>query len=212
MRIPDYLLEGYRRFRRGRFADEATRFRNLAAGEQPSTMVIGCADSRVDPAIIFGSGPGELYVVRNVAALVPPFEMGGGYHGTSTALEFAVTSLKVKHIVVMGHGQCCGIAAALAAVDERPAGQFIGPWMSLLDDVRDRLIEITATSPASVRQKALERMAVQQSLANLLTFPFIEAAVDIGTLNLEGAWFSIGDGELHWLDWDRGVFELVEAS
>ena len=136
--IPAGLAAGYRRFRRERYAAEAERYRALASGQRPRTMVIACADSRADPATIFSAAPGELFVVRNVAALVPPFEEGGGYHGTSAAIEFAVTELAVPDIVVMGHGLCGGIAAALA---ERPRGRFIGPWVELLAGLREELLQ-----------------------------------------------------------------------
>ena len=210
--MPSELAQGYRRFRQGRYVEEANRYRELAEGQTPRTMIIACADSRVDPATIFAAGPGELFVVRNVAAIVPPCDPDGGYHGTSAAIEFAVTGLKVANIVVMGHGQCGGISAALAAADDRPVGQFIGPWVSLIKDVRDDLLLRSPDKDAQERQRSLERMAVQQSLENLMTFPFISEAVDAGRLELSGAWFSIMEGELHWLDWDRGMFERVAVD
>ena len=210
--MPDDLAAGYRRFRQGRYVEEEARYRELAEGQTPRTMIIACADSRVDPATIFAAGPGELFVVRNVAAIVPPCDPDGGYHGTSAAIEFAVTGLKIANIVVMGHGQCGGISAALAAAEDHPVGQFIGPWVGLIKDVRDELLARSPDADANERQRSLERMAVQQSLHNLLTFPFIVEAVDAGRLELSGAWFSIMEGELHWLDWDRGVFERVAAD
>lgn len=209
MDIPEELREGYRRFRAGRYVDEAERYRALARGQQPGTMVIGCADSRVDPATIFSAGPGELFVVRNVAALVPPCEETGAYHGTSAALEFAVSVLGVANIVVLGHAMCGGVAAALAAAEQRPVGRFIRPWVELLADIRDELIERAESPDAESRQKALERMAVQQSLHNLTSFPFVAEAVGEGRLRLGGAWFSIAEGALLWLDRDTGVFEPV---
>lgn len=221
--IPPELMSGYARFRQGRYAEEAERFRKLAAGQAPRTMVIGCADSRVDPATIFSAAPGELFVVRNVAALVPPCEAAGTYHGTSAAVEFAVTGLRVSNIVVLGHGQCGGVAAALAAAENKPVGQFIGPWVGLLATVRDELMERSPgvdehsrlrglMQDADVRQRALEHMAVQQSLENLLTFPFVSEAIQDQKLALHGSWFSIAEGELRWLDWDRGEFTAVSTS
>lgn len=213
MKIPPALRDGYRRFRHERFRAEAERYRVLAKkGQQPRTMLIGCADSRVDPATILSAGPGELFVVRNVAALVPPYDETAGYHGTSAALEFAVTSLEVADIVVMGHGMCGGIAASLAAVEQRPVGRFIGPWVDLISGIRDELLERGVPLHPEHRQKALERMAVQQSLVNLMTFPFVRDRVDRGLLALHGAWFSIAEAELQWLDWDAGVFEPVAPS
>jgi len=208
-RMPQELADGYRRFREGRFVEEEARYRELAEGQTPRTMIIACADSRVDPATIFAAGPGELFVVRNVAAIVPPCDTSGGYHGTSAAIEFAITGLKVENIVVMGHGLCGGVAAALAAAEDRPVGQFIGPWVGILQDVRDELLTRKPDQNEEDRQRTLERMAVQQSLDNLMTFPFLSEAVEAGRLKLAGAWFSIMEGELHWLDWDSGVFEAV---
>lgn len=212
MQMPKELRDGYHDFRARQFVAQQERFRSLAAGQSPRTMVIACADSRVDPAQIYAAAPGELFVVRNVAALVPPYEESGTYHGTSAAIEFAVEGLRVANIVVMGHGMCGGVAAALAAGENRPVGRFIAPWVELLSEVRDRLIEQTERSHPSIRQRALERMAVQQSLQNLTTFPFVARAIEEGRLALHGAWFSIAEGELHWLDWDAGVFELVTVQ
>ena len=127
MGVPPELLAGYSRFRQDSFAREARRYRALASMQSPRTMVIGCADSRVDPATIFSAAPGELFIVRNIAALVPPFEETGTYHGTSAAIEFAVRSLNVEIIVVLGHGMCGGISAALAAAEQRPVGRFVEP-------------------------------------------------------------------------------------
>ena len=211
MQIQRELLEGYRRFRTGRFAQEAERYRALAKGQRPKTMVIGCADSRVDPAAIFSAGPGELFVVRNVAALVHPCEHDGSYHGTSAALEFAVTKLEVSNILVLGHGQCGGVAAALAAAKGPPVGKFIGPWVDVLSGVRDDLLARTQSADTSACQGELEHLAVQHSLANLMTFPFVASAVSEGRLTLEGAWFSIAEGQLHWLDRKSGSFEPVSV-
>lgn len=207
MLVPDHLKSGYARFRSGRFAEEAERYRQLGEGQSPKTMIISCADSRVDPATIFAAHPGELFVVRNVAAIVPPNEEDDGRHGTSAAIEFAVTGLKVEHIVVMGHGQCGGIAASLAAAQDRPVGRFIGPWVQLLDRVRDELLERGDGLSAAERQKALEHMAVQQSIDSLTTFPFVAEAIAHGKLTLHGGWFSIAEGQLHWLDRESGAFD-----
>jgi carbonic anhydrase len=211
MTIPDDLHEGYRRFRRERYAAESARYRALAAGQSPATMIVGCADSRVDPATILGAAPGELFVVRNVAALVPPYEEHGTYHGTSAALEFAVKGLKVSRVVVLGHGQCGGVAASLAVAEKQPVGRFIAPWVELLSEARAEVLLKIEASHVEARQRALERLAVVQSLSNLASFPFVAAAIADGTLSLEGAWFSIGEGELEWLDGKAGVFEPIAA-
>ncbi len=207
--VPEDLLNGYGIFRASRFADEEDRFRSLAEGQSPKVMVIGCADSRVDPATIFAAAPGELFVVRNVAALVPPYEVEGAYHGTSAALEFAVTQLQVDHIVVLGHGLCGGITAALASSQETPVGQFIGPWVDQLKAVRETLLEQAVDVDPDGHQQALEHLSVKYSLDNLRGFPFVSDAVRTGTLALHGAWFSIAEGKLCWLDPDSGAFEDV---
>ncbi len=209
-KISPELMAGYGRFRAERFANEAERFRTLALGQSPHTMIIGCADSRVDPATIFSAAPGELFVVRNVAALVPPFEESGTYHGTSAALEFAVTGLQVANIIVLGHGLCGGVAAALAVGDRQPVGRFIRPWVELLAEARNQVMQQIESSHTAARQKSLERLAIVQSLHNLLSFPFVAQAISEGKLTLGGAWFSIAEGELHWLDRERGVFERVD--
>lgn len=174
-------------------------------------MIIACADSRADPAMIFDAAPGELFVVRNVAALVPPYEESIGYHGVSAAVEFAVTQLKVKEIVVMGHGGCGGIAASLAAADHRPIGRFIAPWVELAAEARDAVLA-DATISSRDWQEAVEHGAVGQSLKNLISFPFVRSAYERGDLNMDGAWFSIGKGELHWRDPDTGAFSEVVAE
>lgn len=212
MHMPDDLREGYRRFRDVGLRMEAARYRALAEEQKPKTMIIGCADSRVDPATIFGAAPGELFVVRNVAALVPPYEETGTYHGTSAAVEFAVTGLKVENIVVLGHGMCGGISASLAVAEARPVGRFVKPWVELISDLRDELIDRVPASQPDRRQKALEHMAIQQSLDNLLTFPFVADAVESNHLSLHGAWFSIADAELQWLDSSSGAFEPIEMA
>jgi carbonic anhydrase len=205
------LRSGYELFRNQRYAVEAEHYRQLGEGQSPRTMIIGCADSRVDPATIFSARPGELFVVRNVAAIVPPNEEDGGHHGTSAAIEFAVTGLKVENIVVMGHGQCGGIAASLAAAEQRPVGRFIAPWVQLLDGVRDELLSRADPFTREERQKALELMSIRQSLDNLMTFPFVAEAIESGKLALHGSWFSIAEGQLHWLDRERGTFEPLAA-
>ena len=210
--IPPELHQGYRAFRAGRYATEADRFRALADGQSPKVMIIGCADSRVDPATIFSAAPGELFVVRNVAALVPPYEEEGIYHGTSAALEFAVTRLGVESIVVLGHGMCGGVTAALAASEDRTIGRFIGPWVSQLSGVRDTLLEQATDVPPEEHQHALEHLSIKYSLDNLSGFPFVQDAVNHNTLSLHGAWFSIAEGELHWLDPNTGTFQAVEAG
>lgn len=201
------LIEGYYRFRGTDWLAERERWQELAAGQSPKVMVISCADSRVDPATIFGSRPGEAFVVRNIAALVPPFETGGGRHGVSAAVEFAVTKLNVEEIVVLGHGACGGINAALTqslADAEIGDGGFVAQWISMLDAARARVVDEHGTGAEG--QRALEQEGVRVSMQNLLTFPFVRERVEAGTLTIHGAVFAIADGKLRVLD-DTGRFE-----
>lgn len=205
------LIAGYRRFRANRYREARDLFRRLRDGQSPATMIIACADSRADPAMIFDSAPGELFTIRNVAALVPPFDESGGLHGVSAAVEFAVRHLKVKQIVVMGHGGCGGIAASLAAAADRPVGHFIAPWVEIAADARDAVLRDESISRADW-QEAVEHGAVGLSIANLLSFPFVRDAYERGDLAMNGAWFSIGKGELHWRDPATGHFSVVAAE
>ena len=207
MRTPEDLKNGYRAFRRGIYKHQASLYEELGRGQDPDIMVIACADSRAEPADIFNAAPGQLFVVRNVANLVPPYETTGGLHGVSAALEFAVTALKVKHILIMGHGGCGGVNACLSAADAKPVGQFIAPWVSLLDGARDDVLAAAPSDP----QRALEFAGIGASLKNLMTFPFVEERVKAGNLELHGAWFAIAEGELHWRDTATGEFSVIEA-
>ena len=201
----DDLIAGYRRFRAGSYQRDAELYEELGKGQDPDILVIGCADSRADPGDIFDAAPGQLFVIRNVANLVPPYETTEGLHGVSAALEFAVTALKVKHIVVMGHGSCGGVAASLAAAEDKPVGRFIAPWVELLNEARDEVL----ASGTENRQLALEHAGVNTSIRNLMTFPFVSHAVSEGSLELHGAWFAIAKGELSWRNSETGVFETV---
>ncbi|HWK36766.1 carbonic anhydrase [Sphingomonas sp.] len=200
------LVAGYRRFRTEGWSEQRERWAQLSEGQAPRVMVIACSDSRVDPAQIFDVSPGEIFVVRNIANLVPPFELGGGRHGVSAALEFAVTQLEVPEIVVMGHGTCGGVAAALSRRFEgAPPGEggFIAHWVDLLDEARDRILAEFGNTPEAVR--AMELETVRVSIANLRTFPCIPEREAAGKLKLRGAYFAIRDGEL-WVMDDAGDF------
>lgn len=205
------LIEGYRRFREKDWARERERWAELAEGQSPKVMILACADSRSDPAQIFDARPGEMFVVRNIAALAPPYETSQGYHGVSSALEFAVTQLKVGEILVMGHGMCGGCAAALTGQfdDVSPGqGHFIGDWVRILkptrDEVRSRHEELDR--PAFLD---MEHEAVKVSLANLRTFPWIAEREQARELKLHGAHFSISEGRLYVLDEAEGEFRPV---
>lgn len=211
--LPEKLLTGYRQFMDGRYATERDRYRSLAEkGQTPETLVIACCDSRAAPETIFGSGPGELFVVRNVANLVPPYAPDDQFHATSAALEFAVQSLKVKNIVVLGHGRCGGIGAALnPMVEPLSPGDFIGKWMSLVAPAAE-LVSGNSMMTAGERQTALERISIRFSIANLRTFPCVSILEKKGRLSLYGAWFDISSGELWAMNTATGDFERPEPG
>lgn len=206
----DHLLDGYRRFRDTGWTPHRERWARLREGQQPEAMIIACSDSRVDPTQIFDADPGEMFVVRNVAALVPPFETNPGHHGVSAALEFAVQVLKVKEIVVMGHGMCGGCKAALTQElrgTEPGEGGFIADWIALLDEAREPVAAQFGTQGRPA-EREMEQAAVRVSLENLMTFPCIRRKVRDGDLRLRGAFFAIADGILHLMN-DEGAFEPV---
>ena len=202
------LIEGYRKFRSTEWQEERQRWTELAEGQSPKVMIIACSDSRVEPAIIFNARPGEMFVVRNIAALAPPYETTPGHHGVSAGLEFAVTQLEVEEVVVMGHGSCGGCAAALTGQFDRTehgAGRFIANWVKMLDEARDAVkAEHSELDPKAFLE--MELRAVQISLANLRTFPWIADREAAGKLALHGCHFSINDGKLYVLDEAEGVF------
>ena len=207
----DDMIEGFGRFREGDWREQAERWGALKDGQEPPVMVISCSDSRVDPAQIFDVAPGEIFVVRNVAALVPPYETAPGPHGVSAAVEFAVQFLKVKQIVVVGHELCGGCKAALTrGLHGQSAGEggFVAGWVSLLDQTREPVAEQYGTE-GDEAERAMEYAAVRQSLENLRSFPFIADKLDSGDLELRGAHFSISDGSLRVLDGDSGAFRSV---
>jgi carbonic anhydrase len=198
----DQLIEGYHRFRETDWARERRRWAQLAEGQSPKVMILSCADSRVDPAHIFDARPGEMFVVRNIAALAPPYETSRGFHGVSAALEFAVTQLEVAEILVMGHGLCGGCAAALTGQfdDTDPGeGHFIADWVRMLDGAREQVRgRHRELDRDAFRDMELE--AVKVSLANLRTFPWIVEREKAGSLKLHGAHFSVAEGRLYVLD------------
>ncbi|MFK7901975.1 MAG: carbonic anhydrase [Nitratireductor sp.] len=205
--FPKKLLDGYANFMSGRYANEESRYRKLAEeGQEPDTMIIACCDSRAAPETIFDCGPGSLFVVRNVANLVPPYTPDGAYHSTSSALEYAVQVLKVKNIIVMGHGRCGGIQAALKPMAKPLSpGDFIGKWLTLLTNVAEKVNQSELLTDAE-RQTALERISVRNSIDNLRSFPCVSILENKEKLNLHGAWFDISTGELWIMDPENGDF------
>jgi carbonic anhydrase len=205
--LPQRLVDGYSAFLDGRFHEERERYQRLAReGQNPRTMVISCCDSRVSPEVIFDVGPGELFVVRNVANLVPNYAPDGNQHGTSAALEFAVQALRVSDIVVLGHARCGGIRAAVAE-DAEPLspGDFIGKWMSMIAPAIER---VGPRGPRTMDDylRQLEHGSVVNSLANLRTFPCVQILEERGKLKLHGAFFGVETGQLSVLDEATGIF------
>jgi len=198
--FPQHLLEGYRTFTSQRLPTEQTRYRELSErGQSPAVMVIGCCDSRVSSEVIFDAGPGELFVVRNVANLVPVFQPDGGAHGVSAALEYAVQVLRVKHIVVLGHAQCGGIRAFVDDIDPLSPGDFIGRWMAMFIKPGEKVSQRENESKQDFTTR-IEKAAVFRSLENLMTFPFVRNQVEKGEMNLHGAYFGVAEGSLFVLD------------
>ena len=211
--FPKHLIEGYRTFTSQRLPTEQTRYRELSErGQSPAVMVIGCCDSRVSPEVIFDAGPGELFVVRNVANLVPTFQPDENAHGVSAALEYAVQVLKIKHIVVMGHAQCGGIKAFIDDSAPLSPGDFIGKWMAMFIKPGEQVSQREHESRQEFTTR-IEKAAVFRSLENLMTFPFVRKAVERGEMELHGAYFGVAEGSLFVLDREtkefRSVRELV---
>ncbi len=208
--MPEFavLVDGYRRFRKHEYVQQKARFDQLAnEGQAPPIMIISCCDSRVDPATIFDTVPGQVFALRNVANLVPPYETGGGLHGVSAAIEFGVLGLGVKHIVILGHAQCGGIKAALGGGDLGvPGRSFVDDWVDIIRDARDEVVACSHADP----QRVLELEAIRVSLKNLRSFPFIAELEQAGELKLHGAFFGIADGDLHVLNEANDQFDSTE--
>ena len=205
--FPQSLLDGHRSFKDGLYRRERDRYRSLAEhGQAPEVMVIACSDSRSAPETIFSAAPGEIFVVRNVASLVPPYEPDSGCHGVAAALEFAVQGLKVRHVVVLGHGRCGGIRAALhPPAEPLSPDDFVGKWMKQLGPVISSVVAGGSLSDAE-RQTALERASIRSSIANLRTFPCVSNLESRNRLALHGAWFDIAGGDLWTMDPAGGEF------
>src|ERR1700738_602172 len=207
--FPQHLLDGYRTFTSQRLPTEQTRYRELSErGQSPAGMGIGCRDSRVCTEVIVDAGPGELFVVRNVANLVPVYAPDGGAHGVSAALEYAVSVLRIKHIVVLGHAQCGGIRAFIDNAAPLSPGDFIGRWMSMFIKPGEKVGQREHESLQDFIVR-IEKAAIFRSLENLMTFPFVQAPVEQGELQLHGAYFGVAEGSLSVLDQASKEFRSV---
>lgn len=211
MASTEKLLGGFKRFQREYFGDDSRLYASMKDGQPAKTLMVACCDSRVDPAILTDCDPGDLFIVRNVANLVPPCEVGGDYHGTSAALEFAVKSLEVENIIIMGHGSCGGIKA-LWEDDGSQQSQFIHPWVSIATPAKMWVKETLSMAAPEVQIKACEQRAILESLANLMTFSCIRERVERGELSLHGWYFDISAGELLCFNPQTGAFEEVTTT
>jgi len=212
MSFPQRLIDGYSAFTSGRLQSEQNRYRELAErGQTPEIMVIGCADSRVSPEVIFNARPGELFVVRNVANLVPPYAPDGGAHGVSAALEFGVAALKVQHIVVLGHAQCGGVQAFAEDAEPLSPGDFIGKWMSLMAPAMEK-VGPRGDLPRADYLTRVEQANVVNSLENLMTFPRLRKLTETGRIAIHGAYFGVATGKLSVRDPATGEFKPIAAD
>ena len=210
--FPELLIDGYRSFRASRLPREQDRFRALAeSGQKPAVMVIGCCDSRCSPEVIFDAGPGELFVVRNVGNIVPPYAPDERAHGVSAALEFAVAALKVAHIVVLGHAHCGGVKAYAEDAEPLSPGDFIGHWMRCMAPAMEKVGPRGALSPAEYLTR-LEQANVVNSLDNLKTFPRLRKLIERGQVATHGAYFGVATGELLVRDETSGEFVPVAGD
>jgi carbonic anhydrase len=201
------FISGFQRFREKFFSGDNSPYRELQDSQKPHSLVIACSDSRVDPAIVFDAAPGELFVVRNVANLVPPYVSDGGTHGVSAALEFGVRALKVRHIIIMGHSHCGGIQALV----DSTGGEFITQWMKTAEAAVAQAAARAADDPEE-RTRVCELASIRNSLENLMTFPWIEERVDSGDLRLHGWYFDLEHGRLEGFDRARGQFVPMIAE
>ncbi|PHS69745.1 MAG: carbonic anhydrase [Methylophaga sp.] len=204
------LLEGFKRFQQQYFGDDHRLFDSFQDGQPAKTLMVACCDSRVDPAILTDCDPGDLFIIRNVANLVPPREEAGHYHGTSAALEFAVNNLEVENIIVMGHANCGGIKA-LWDNDDNSQSKYIQEWVNIAKSAKQSVKEEFADAPREQQIKACEQASILVSLDNLLSFPWIRERLEQGNLSLHGWYFDISAGELLRFNPVSGLFESVTA-
>lgn len=202
------LLAGFRRFKLQYFDSERSIYKQN--GQSPKTLIIGCSDSRVDPAMLTGASPGEIFVVRNVANLVPPFETTGQYHGVSAAIEFAVSSLKVENIIILGHRQCGGIQA-LMQEEKTQEGSFISQWMSIAQEAKSRVLKSYSQEDFASQCRHCEMESIAISVSNLKTFPFVRSAIESRDLQILGIYFDLEHGEIHEYNEEKQNFHLVEV-
>lgn len=207
------MIEGFRSFRDTWFAGDSELFEKLRHGQKPRACVLACSDARVDPALLLKSDPGDLFVIRNVANLVPPCQPDSHLHGVSAALEYAVTGLNIEHLILLGHSNCGGIRALMQRTPEKPAGQFLDPWLDLAEPARLAVEAMLADAPETTRCRACEEASLILGLENLLTFPWIKERTQTGALTLHAWYFHVAGGLLFHFDRERnGFYRLDEPT
>lgn len=203
------FIDGIARFQQLHYGENPQLADELKTGQSPKTLLIGCSDSRVDPALLTDCAPGDLFIVRNVANLVPPYCPDAGYHGVSSALEYAVCFLQVENIIIMGHSGCGGIAGLMEMANGKQVGQFIGKWVGIAASARDHVLTEHADLPPEQQAKACEKKAILVSLENLLTFPWVRERVEQGRLHLHGWYYNIATGQLKYYNTESETFEVL---
>lgn len=205
------LIIGFRKFRDRYFQEENNFYAKLSTGQSPKTLIIACSDSRVDPAILTSASPGELFIVRNVANLVPPYETSRGFHGVSSAIEFAVVNLKVENIVIMGHRQCGGIRALMTDLSLSNPESFVGQWMQIADPAKRKVLAEQSHKDPETQIRCCEMESIICSIQNLKTFPFVQEALLTRELNIVGTYFDLEQGQLFNYEEDTQQFRQVEV-
>ena len=206
------LIKGFKRFQQNYFKSDDALFDQLRHGQNPKVLLIGCSDSRVDPAILTDCRPGDLFVVRNVANLVPPYEPDAQYHGVSSAIEYAVRVLQVEHVIVMGHSHCGGINALMQSTAQSPASEFIDHWVDIARPAKEKVLQELADKPCDKQARACEQASVMISLENLLTFPWLAERVQAETLALHGWYFDLESGQMLAYHPESGEFEKLVSK
>jgi carbonic anhydrase len=203
------LIKGFKRFQENYFQSDNTLYERLGKGQIPKVLVVGCCDSRVDPAILMDCQPGDLFVVRNVANLIPPYEHDSHYHGVSAAVEYAIKILEVEHVIVLGHSHCGGIDALMRRMNGKPFGEFIDHWIEIAWPALEVVERDLGHKPLELKHRACEQASILLSLENLLSFPWVAERVDAGKLALHGWYFDLKAGELLGYHADTGEFEKI---
>lgn len=203
------LLTGIKKFQQHYFGDNPKLANTLIAGQNPQVLMIGCCDSRVDPALLTACAQGDLFVLRNIANLVPPYLKNDDYHGVTSSIEYAVCHLKVSDIIVLGHYDCGGIAALLESANNNETGEFIGKWISIANPARDKVLREMPDEPREKQARACEKESILISLKNLMTFPWIRDRVSKGQLTIHGWYYNISTGQLRCYNQAKEEFEII---